>query len=101
MAFPLHMSLPLASAGTLSIGESLRVARCECKDCGAHTAPQVTYFRLPFSGYNEINPAKVDRLNDHQYSLLPSHMFAFVLNDREYGESGNKSAWAEYMLKAM
>lgn len=82
----LAMPPPPPSLRTLFIGESLRVARCECKECGAHTSSQVTYLRLPFHDYNEVNPAKVRGLNDHQYSILPSHMFAFVLNDREYGE---------------
>lgn len=67
------------------VGESIRVARCECKDCQAHAASQETYLRLKFSDYREIDPTQEAGLTEHQYSIFPSHMFGFVLNDRTYG----------------
>ncbi|XPT04388.1 hypothetical protein M3J09_013467 [Ascochyta lentis] len=66
------------------IGASIRVARCECNDCRAAAASQKIYPRLKFSEYSNIDPTKESRLTEHQYSILPSHMFAFVLNDRSY-----------------
>jgi hypothetical protein len=68
------------------IGESIRVARCECPECEAHSASQKIYHQLKFSEYREIDPNKEPQLGDHHYSILPSHMFAFVLKDRTYGK---------------
>lgn len=82
---------PPPPPGSLTnIGESLRVARCECKDCQNLAASQETYLRLNFSNYREIHPTKESELTDHQYSILPSHMFAFMLNDRNYGKFARK-----------
>ena len=68
------------------IGQSIRVARCECKECKTAAVSQELYLRLKFSEYSEIDPVKVTELTEHQYLLLPSHMFAFILKDRAYGK---------------
>ena len=52
--------------------------------CKANAAPQS--LRLKFSDYSEIDPRGSMALDDHQCSILPSHMFAFILNDRAYGK---------------
>jgi hypothetical protein len=39
-----------------------------------------------FSDWDEIDPEKVEELSDHQYMLLASHMYAFILQDRDYGK---------------
>lgn len=85
---PSGLQIPLPPppvSGLPIIGESTRLAHCECKGCQAHASSRETHLRLKFSEYREILPTKVERLSDHQYSILPSHMFAFVLNDRTYG----------------
>ena len=76
---------PPPIGGLPTVGESIRLARCECKDCKALASSQETYAQLKFSDYREIMPARQTELSEHQYSILPSHMFAFVLNDRAYG----------------
>ncbi|KAF3039787.1 hypothetical protein E8E12_009103 [Didymella heteroderae] len=75
---------PPPSKGSPIVGESLRVASCECKDCQKQASSKETYLRLKFSDYKEIDPTKEPELTEHQYSIMPSHMFAFILNDRAY-----------------
>ncbi|KAG9200065.1 hypothetical protein G6514_007662 [Epicoccum nigrum] len=75
---------PPPVGGVPTVGGSVRLARCECKDCKALASSQETYARLKFSEYREIIPVRQTELSEHQYSILPSHMFAFILNDRAY-----------------
>ena len=77
---------PPDAHGSPIVGESLRVASCECKDCQDHASSKETYLQLKFNDYKEIDPAAEAELTEHQYSIMPSHMFAFVLNDRAYGQ---------------
>jgi SpoVK/Ycf46/Vps4 family AAA+-type ATPase len=37
-----------------------------------------------FSDYDDIKPKEKKELSEHQYMLLASHMFAFILKDRDY-----------------
>ena len=79
---------PLPPVEGLPTAENpIRLARCECNDCKVLASSQESYARLTFSDYREIIPARQTDLSEHQYSLLPSHMFAFILNDRAYGGS--------------
>jgi hypothetical protein len=39
-----------------------------------------------FSDYDDIKPKEKKELSEHQYMLLASHMFAFILKDRDYGK---------------
>lgn len=77
---------PPPPQGPPIVGESLRVASCECKDCQEQASSKETYLQLKFNAYKEIDPRKDEELTEHQYSIMPSHMFAFVLNDRAYGQ---------------
>ncbi|KAH7396153.1 hypothetical protein BKA66DRAFT_566658 [Pyrenochaeta sp. MPI-SDFR-AT-0127] len=63
---------------------SIRVPRCECKDCKLASISQEIYTQVKFSDYTYINPKEKAALSWHQYLLMPSHMFAFVLKDRTY-----------------
>jgi len=63
------------------------VPRCECNDCKAELQSQEVYVREKFSGYHAIVPSEQLELSEHQYMLMSSHMYAFVLKDRRYGMS--------------
>ena len=67
------------------IGGNIRMARCECKQCNTATTSHESYPPTKFSDYQQIDPAKTEELTEHQYLLLPSHMYAFILKDRSYG----------------
>jgi hypothetical protein len=71
--------------GVPTAENSIRLAPCECSDCKVLACSQETYARLMFSEYRKFIPARQTELSEHQYSLLPSDMFAFILNDRAYG----------------
>jgi hypothetical protein len=75
------------------LGESVRVARCECKECKPANISEEVYARAKFSDYDDIDLAKTHELTEHQYLILPSHMFAFVLKDRLYGELSHTEAY--------
>lgn len=63
-----------------------RVARCECQECqGAAVVEDV--HAMPLSDYSNIDPRQSGELTSHQYMLMTSHMFAFILKDRKYGMS--------------
>jgi hypothetical protein len=89
----LHPPSPLSSPppppppleGVPTAENSIRLAPCECSDCKVLACSQETYARLTFSEYRKFIPARQTDLSEHQCSLLPSHMFAFILNDRAYG----------------
>lgn len=69
----------------VKIGKSMRAPRCECNECRFKTASEGTYGEERFRDYDRIDPALTDELTEHQYLLLPSHMFAFMLKDRTHG----------------
>lgn len=69
------------------IPQSLRVARCECRECKSAVDIHEIYTKPKFSDYADIRPKKVPGLSDHQYMIMASHMFAFILKDRIYGTS--------------
>ncbi|KAF2444043.1 P-loop containing nucleoside triphosphate hydrolase protein, partial [Karstenula rhodostoma CBS 690.94] len=66
-----------------TLGEELRAPQCECPDCTQSRTNQVQG-RAMFSDYDEIHPDKVEELSDHQYLLMASHMYAHILQDREF-----------------
>jgi hypothetical protein len=43
------------------------------------------YMRPTYSDYGNIDPRGRIEPSEHQYLLFDSHMFGFVLKDREYG----------------
>ena len=67
------------------IGVNIRMARCECKQCNTATTSHASYSPTKFSDYQRIDPTKMQELTEHQYLLLPSHTYAFILEDRSYG----------------
>ncbi|KAH8708362.1 P-loop containing nucleoside triphosphate hydrolase protein [Phaeosphaeriaceae sp. PMI808] len=67
-----------------TIQESLRVPRCECKECKPTFEPLEVYAKHKFTDYADINPKRVETLSEHQYLILSSHMYAFILKDRVY-----------------
>lgn len=74
--------------GNDEFGSSIRIARCECQECeGADIVEDM--HAMPFSGYRNIDPKQNEALPDHQYMLMSSHMFAFILKDRTYGRQQN------------
>lgn len=68
------------------VGEQLRAPQCECITCNDSAIMGQTHEEMKFSDYEGIDPAKQEELSDHQYMLLASHMYAFILQDREYGK---------------
>jgi hypothetical protein len=75
-----HLSHLIPFRDTTHIRESIRVPRCECKDCTAAVDIRDTYALEKFSGYHAIQPNGSTETTEHQ------HMFAFVLKERTYGE---------------
>lgn len=65
-------------------GISIRLARCECEECKEAPTVEDVHTML-FSDYRIIDPEHLDGLTNHQYMLMTSHMFAFILKDRTYG----------------
>jgi hypothetical protein len=52
--------------------------------------PQEIHEKQIFGDYYEILPNDPNRtveLSSHQYMIMASHIFAFMLKDRTYGES--------------
>ena len=78
------------------IGKNARGPRCECTQCASSEGMKAKYARVTFSGYDDIKPKETAELLDHQYLLLTSHMFGFILKDRSYGEyiRGEYGSWA-------
>ncbi|KAK7193192.1 ATPase family AAA domain-containing protein 3B 4 [Paraphaeosphaeria sporulosa] len=66
-----------------NLGEELRAPQCECTECTKSRMSQVQG-RAKFSDYDDIHPDKVDGLSDHQYLLLASHVYAHILQDRDF-----------------
>ena len=66
-------------------GSSMRVARCECQEC-REVAIVEDVHAMPFNDYRNIDPRDTGMLTSHQYMLMSSHMFAFILKDRTYGK---------------
>jgi hypothetical protein len=69
-----------------TIRQFIRVPRCECKECTAAKGPQEVYAKEKFSDYHKILPNSGAEFTSHQYLIMASHMFAFMLKDRIYGE---------------
>lgn len=73
--------------GHETIGESIRLARCECREC-KESAVAHDVHTMRFSDYHIIDPNEVEigDMTPHKYLLMTSHMFAFNLQDRAYGK---------------
>jgi hypothetical protein len=69
-----------------TIGESIRVPHCECNDCRATANQQAIRSQAKFSEYDRIDPKADKELSAHEYLIMSSHMYAFVLKDRTYGK---------------
>jgi hypothetical protein len=71
--------------GEASISESARTAACPCDTC-AHM-PGRQYIRPTYSDYDDIVPMGREKTDpsEHQSFLFDSHMWGFILKDREYG----------------
>jgi hypothetical protein len=68
-----------------SLGEELRVPQCECLECAKSRFLSQVHEVTKFSDYDDINPKEKEELSDHQYLLLASHVYGFILKDRKYG----------------
>ncbi|KAF2111085.1 hypothetical protein BDV96DRAFT_500065 [Lophiotrema nucula] len=66
------------------IRSAVRVPKCECKECASSTPDQEVYTPAKFSDWFQIDPKETEELTEHQYLMLGSHMWAFVLKDRQY-----------------
>ena len=54
-------------------------------DCKSSIDAQEIYGKEKFSDYYAIIPHRQAQLSEHQYMLMASHMYAFILKDRTYG----------------
>lgn len=72
-------------------GSAIRLARCECQECHGFTEVSEEAHTMPFKDYHRIDSKQVDNLTSHQYMLMTSHMFAFILKDRKYGMYNSSS----------
>lgn len=77
----------LMSHRNSKIGATARVVGCQCSDCVAASATTRIFERPIYSDYDEIQPNGPGKTipTEHQYLIFDSHMFGFVLKDREYG----------------
>ncbi|KAH7077666.1 hypothetical protein BKA63DRAFT_489217 [Paraphoma chrysanthemicola] len=66
------------------IRESVRIPHCECKECTTSVESQETYEQDKFHDYYTMVPSESVHPTEHQYMLMASHMFAFILKDRTY-----------------
>ena len=63
----------------------IRVPQCECEKCEESRSEHEVSKMTMFFEYDEIDPKKKSDPSSHQYLLMASHMFAFVLRDRQFG----------------
>lgn len=82
----------------LDIGEKTRVPQCECKECAPSHKQEEVFTPLKYSNYDRVDPKAVEELSWHQYLIMSSHMFGFILKDRQYGML-NRSGQFESSLK--
>ncbi|RAR16577.1 P-loop containing nucleoside triphosphate hydrolase protein [Stemphylium lycopersici] len=68
-----------------NIQSSIRIKRCECKDCREASDTQEVYEKEPFSDYHDIIPSESTVLGRSHFKIMASHMYGFMLKDREYG----------------
>ncbi|KAH7088211.1 hypothetical protein FB567DRAFT_333459 [Paraphoma chrysanthemicola] len=66
------------------IRESVRVPRCECKECTTAVESQETYEQDKFHDYYTMVPSENIHPTEHQYMLMAPRMYAFILKDRTY-----------------
>ena len=67
------------------IKASIRVASCECYHCEELKTSQESHDKERFGDYHVIQPKSPDLISDHQYMLMTSHVYAFMLKERTYG----------------
>ncbi|KAF2729989.1 hypothetical protein EJ04DRAFT_446105 [Polyplosphaeria fusca] len=66
-------------------GDTIRAPQCECKECVQSSAGKEIYTPKKFSDYvSFFKPNEREKLTDHQYLILSSHMYSFILKDRTY-----------------
>ena len=68
------------------LASNWRVPRCGCKTCAATNVTSKTLNkRLYFDDYDNILPDATN-ITEHQYLLCTSHVWAFMLQDRFWGQ---------------
>jgi hypothetical protein len=82
--FEYHEYSPHCPTGDDDFGSLMRIAHCECQEC-QDTSVVEDVNAMPFGDYRYIDPKQTEALTDHQYMLMSSHVFAFILKDRLYG----------------
>ena len=70
---------------TTYIKASICVASCECHQCEELRTSQGSHDKERFGDYHTIQPKSPDLISDHQYMLMASHVYAFMLKERTYG----------------
>ena len=69
-----------------SLGQNTRAPACPCSICSTSKAGSGTlYRRVIFDDYDEIS-LDSESLTDHQYFLCFSHIYAYALQDRLWGQ---------------
>ncbi|KAF1958093.1 P-loop containing nucleoside triphosphate hydrolase protein [Byssothecium circinans] len=61
-----------------------RAVLCACDEGKNKSTNDAVYQPVKFSGYDNLDPKEHEGLTQHQYLLMSSHMYAFILKDRTY-----------------
>jgi hypothetical protein len=69
------------------IGSRSRIPGCQCDKCQEYNLEHQKYMTLTFSNYDKTDPTRAQDFSDHQYFICHSHLYAFILKDREYGKA--------------
>ena len=68
------------------IGSRARMPECKCEQCQVYNTEHQIYVPLTFGTYDDLNPRDEDAFFDHKFFLCDSHLHAFMLKDRVWGE---------------
>lgn len=63
-----------------------RTPACQCPNCVAKRIRTRETQRIELDGYEEIKLSAETELTEHQYLLCWSHVYGFLLKDREWGK---------------
>jgi len=62
------------------------VASCECHPCADSSTSQGSHGKNRFHDYFWIHAKSSGEISAHQYMLMGSHVYAFMLKERTYGK---------------
>lgn len=70
-----------------TLGQHTRVPACSCPICAnISRGSEKLYRRVIFDDYDEISLDLEQGLTEHQYLLCFSHVYAYALQDRVWGQ---------------